>query len=59
MTSIVYSFTIIVKPVVKIIFGHTILLFQPIYNIFVALFTTFGMQKDGKIAFSRRCLKTR
>ena len=42
----------------QIIFGHKIIC-EPIFNIFVALFTTFGMQKDDKITFSWRCFRTR
>ena len=47
------------KALVKIIFGHQIFICQPIFNIFVALFRTFGMQKDGEITFCCRRLRTR
>ena len=50
MISLAYIFTI-EKAIVKIIFGHKIFICQPIIKIFVALFTTFGMQKDDKTTF--------
>ena len=37
------------KALLKIIFGCKIFVCQPIFKIFVALFTTFGRQKDSKI----------
>ena len=46
------------KALVKIIFGRKILICQPIFEIFVALFTTFCMQKDSKITFCRRYFRT-
>ena len=36
---------------VKIILGRYIFIYEPIFKIFVALFTTFGMQKDDNIIF--------
>ena len=47
------------KALVKINFGHKIFICQPIFKIFVALFTTFGMQKDNKITLCWRCFRTR
>ena len=50
MTSLAYSFTK-EKALVKIIFGRKILICQPIFKLFVAFFTTFGMQEVSKITF--------
>ena len=43
MTSLAYIFTM-EKALVKIIFGHKMFICQPIFKVFVAVFTTFGMQ---------------
>ena len=45
MTSIDYIFAM-EKALVKIIFSHKMFTCQPIFKNFVALFRTFGMQKD-------------
>ena len=50
MTSLAYIFTMGKAPV-KVIFSHKIFICQSIFKIFVALFKTFGMQKDSKITF--------
>ena len=50
MASLAYIFTM-EKVLFKIIFGSKIFICQPIFKIFVALFTTIGMQKDNKIIF--------
>ena len=41
------SFSKKIPTVVQIIFGVNVLFEKPIFIIFVALFKTFGMQKDG------------
>ena len=58
VTSLTYTFTM-EKALVKIIFCHKIFICQPFFKTFVALFTTFGMQKDDKIAFCLKCFRTR
>ena len=50
VTSLAYIFTM-EKALVRIIFGHKFFICRPIFKIFVALFTTFGMQNDDKITF--------
>ena len=50
MTSLVYIFTM--EKALKIIFGcEFFFIRRPIFKLFVALFRTFGMQKDDKIIF--------
>ena len=56
MTSLAYIFTM-EEALVKIILGCEFAICQPIFKIFVALFTTFWMQKDGKITFCWRCFR--
>ena len=51
MTSLAYIFTM-EKALVKIIFGNTIFICQAIFKIFVALLTTFGMQKVKRSQFA-------
>ena len=46
------------KALVQIIFGHLILICEPISIIFAALFKTFGMLKDDKVRFLSGCLCT-
>ena len=58
MTSLGYIFTM-GKAQVNIIFGHKIFTCQAIFNIFVALFTSFEMLKNDKITFCRKCFRTR
>ena len=50
MTSLANIFTK-EKALVKIIFGHKIIICQSIFKIFVVLFMTFEMQKDNTITF--------
>ena len=40
-------------------FGRKFIICQPIFKFFVALFMTFGMQKDSKITFCWMCFSTR
>ena len=56
VTALDHIFTMEKAPV-KIIFSHNIFICQPILNLFVAPFTTFGMQKDDKITFCWLCFK--
>ena len=45
---------------VTIIFGIlNFFIYEPIFKIFVALFTTFGLQKDDNIIFVCACFRTR
>ena len=44
------------KALVNIIFGHKVLICEPIFKNFVALFRTFGMQKDDKIIFRNKMI---
>ena len=39
------------KGIFKIIFGHNYFTSEPIFKIFAALFTTFGLQKDDIVIF--------
>ena len=39
------------KCLCKIIFGHNYCNCEPIFKLFAALFTTFGLQKDGMVIF--------
>ena len=48
MTFLAYIFTM-EKALVKIIFGCKFFICQQIFEIFVTLFTTFGVQKDDNI----------
>ena len=50
MTFLAYFFTMKKAPV-KIIFGHKKSIHGPIFQIFVALFRSFGMQDNDKIIF--------
>ena len=55
VTSLAYIFTM-KKALVKIIFVRKLLICEPIFKIFVALFRTFGMQKDAKIIFQYKMI---
>ena len=43
------------KGLFKIIFGHNHFTSEPIFKIFAALFTTFGLQKDDMVVFFLKC----
>ena len=58
MTSLAYILTM-EKALVKIIFDHKIFICRPIFKIVVALFMTFGMQKDSKMTFCWRYFRIR
>ena len=45
------------KALVQIILGHFIFICKPISIILVALFKTFGIEKDDKIRFVSGCFK--
>ena len=57
MTPLSYIITM-EKALDKIVFGRKMFICQPIFKMFVSLFTTFGMQKDNKITFCWRCFRT-
>ena len=58
VTSFAYIFTM-EKALVNIIFVRKIFMCQPIFKFFVALFTTFGIQKDSEITLCCRSSNTR
>ena len=39
------------------IFGHNYFISEPIFKIFVALFRTYGLQKDGMVIFFLMCFR--
>ena len=41
------------------VFGRKFFIYEPIFKNFVALFTTFGMQKDDNIIFVCGYFRTR
>ena len=40
-------------------FGRNFFIYEPIFKIFMALFTTFGKQKDDNIIFVCGCFRTK
>ena len=57
VASLVYIFTM-GKALVRIIFGHKIIICRAIFKIFQALLTTFGMQKGDNITSCWKCFRT-